>query len=274
LALEQTLADMQALQWRRMEVQSDVDEILSELQVNQNQIDAGIKALETLIVRRFEEMHQADEEAKAAKTALAEIPDDLPDPTELEQQLAEAGAQRNARFSALYEQYLGLWALHGSNGFLCHFTAGASDWAQQYGNWGLTESMRAATSTKLAGFDAARAAPRPANALGLALPAARHEAASFAGTYHESPYPPFGALAGPKYNASWLYPLAAAAGDLADGRHLRVVVYTALAAAPTGQQVEACVQGAGALRCASLDVAQGGDVAGGLSSGRSGHSWW
>jgi len=69
-AYADTLADMQALQWRRMEVQSDVDEILSELQVNQNQIDAGIKALETLIVRRFEEMHQADEEAKAAKTAL------------------------------------------------------------------------------------------------------------------------------------------------------------------------------------------------------------
>ena len=176
---------------------------------------------------------------------------------------ATAAAQRDARFAGLYAQYLALWQLHGSNGFLNHFTAGASDWAEQYGNWGLTESMRAPSSTKLAGFDAARAAPMPANALGLALPVARHQAASFAGTYHESPYPPYGALTGQKLNSSWLYPLATSPGDLADGKQLRVVVYTALAAAPTGQQVEACVQGAGALRCAALDIAEGGDVAGG-----------
>jgi len=64
-------ADMRTLNVQSMDLQDEIDEIMTELQQNQDQINHGVKELETLIVRRFEEMQQAEEDEKAAKAALA-----------------------------------------------------------------------------------------------------------------------------------------------------------------------------------------------------------
>jgi hypothetical protein len=79
------------------------------------------------------------------------------------------------------QQYFMNWASYGNAGPLNQFEAGASDWGQQFGCWGLVESITDATSTKLAAFDAARATPRPPNALGIPVPTAGFPAGYFAG---------------------------------------------------------------------------------------------
>lgn len=73
------------------------------------------------------------------------------------------------------------WAAYGTNGRLNQYRAGASDWSEQYGCWGLSERIADTTSTKLAGLDAAHAAPRPPNALGLPVPTTGLPAGYFSG---------------------------------------------------------------------------------------------
>ena len=73
------------------------------------------------------------------------------------------------------------WAAYGNAGPLNQFEAGASNWSQQFGCWGLAENISDANSTKLAAFDAARAAPRPANALGIPVPTTGFPAGYFIG---------------------------------------------------------------------------------------------
>ena len=50
-------------------LQDEYEEIISELQANQTQINAGVKELETLIIRRFEKMQEAEDEVKRVKEA-------------------------------------------------------------------------------------------------------------------------------------------------------------------------------------------------------------
>merc|ERR1719316_1735653 len=54
----------------------ELAEIVEDLQANQSQINAGVKELETLIIKRFETMAEVEEEAKrlkeAKETALGE----------------------------------------------------------------------------------------------------------------------------------------------------------------------------------------------------------
>ena len=90
-------------------------------------------------------------------------------------------AQRDAGFTPIMTQYYLSWAAYGNAGPLNQFEAGASDWGQQFGCWGLVEDIAAAASTKLAAFDAARRSPRPANALGIAVPTAGFPAGYYAG---------------------------------------------------------------------------------------------
>merc|ERR1719160_1036520 len=56
--------------------QSEMTEEIEDLQANQSQINAGVKELETLIIKRFETMAEVEEEAKrlkeAKETALGE----------------------------------------------------------------------------------------------------------------------------------------------------------------------------------------------------------
>ena len=61
--------DMEHLEERSDGLKEELDEIVKELQANQSQINAGIKELETLIIRRFETMQEVDEEAKRLKEA-------------------------------------------------------------------------------------------------------------------------------------------------------------------------------------------------------------
>ena len=63
-------ADMVAFSRMADELQSELDEIVLELRANQEQINAGVKELETLIVRRFEAMHDEEQAEKVAKEAL------------------------------------------------------------------------------------------------------------------------------------------------------------------------------------------------------------
>lgn len=181
---------------------------------------------------------------------------------------ATGDAQRDSRFAGLFSKYLALWSAFGNAGPLFHFWAGASDFSQQYGCWGLLESMREPVTPKTIGFDAARAAPRPANALGLPLPVARAPCAAFAGAY--PPYPSGGAITPKDFNSSWqenefFYALALSPSDLARAS-LRVVLYTAMAAPPAGQVLDACVRGRGELRCQAAPVPQGGTLAAPVAS--------
>merc|ERR1719217_866267 len=50
-------------------LQEEHEEILDELKANQGQINAGVKELEVLIIRRFESMQEAEEEQKRLKEA-------------------------------------------------------------------------------------------------------------------------------------------------------------------------------------------------------------
>jgi len=63
--------DMRTIHIQQGDLQDEIDGIMVELSSNQEQINAGVQELETLIVRRFEEMQQAEEDEKAAKAALA-----------------------------------------------------------------------------------------------------------------------------------------------------------------------------------------------------------
>lgn len=92
-----------------------------------------------------------------------------------------ASAQRDPGFTALMTSYELMWASYGTNGRLNQYKAGASDWTEQYGNWGLTERIADVTSTKIAGLDAAHVTPRPSNALGLPVPTLNLPAGYFAG---------------------------------------------------------------------------------------------
>ena len=58
------------------------------------------------------------------------------------------------------------------------------------------------------------------------------------------------------YNYTWMYPLAAnAKTDLVDGNVLKVQLYTAMnESIALGQEVEACIQGLGGLRCSTIVV--------------------
>lgn len=78
-----------------------------------------------------------------------------------------ADAQRDPRFAQVFQNYWLAWASHGPAGPINHFTAGATQWDAQYGNWGLLEYIDVPSTPKTQGFDAAANAPRPANALGL-----------------------------------------------------------------------------------------------------------
>jgi hypothetical protein len=78
-------------------------------------------------------------------------------------------------------QYYLNWAAYGNAGPLNQFEAGASNWGAQFGCWGLVEDIGDVTSTKLAAFDAARAAQRPPNALGIPIPTSGFPAGYYAG---------------------------------------------------------------------------------------------
>ena len=61
--------EMEHLMEKSEGLQDEYDEIVAELQANQGQINAGVKELETLIIRRFETMQEAEDEAKRVKEA-------------------------------------------------------------------------------------------------------------------------------------------------------------------------------------------------------------
>lgn len=61
------------------------------------------------------------------------------------------------------------------------FEAGASNWSTQFGCWGLVERITDTASSKLSAFDAARVAPRPANALGIPVPTIGFPAGYYSG---------------------------------------------------------------------------------------------
>lgn len=174
---------------------------------------------------------------------------------------ATAGAQRDPRFAGLFETYLRGWSSFGSVGLLNHFTASATDFQSQYGNWGLLESMREQVTPKTLGFDAARIAPRSGNMLGISLPATNRSAAYCADAAVNATGPMASCSYGPwGLNCSWLYPLAADPTDIVNGASLSVTAYTVLPVPPAGHVIEACIQGAGAMRCKSAPVPQGGSL--------------
>lgn len=174
---------------------------------------------------------------------------------------AKGDAQRDPRFTQLYQTYLtDGWYAHGSTESLNHFTAGASNWDEQYGNWGLLEDMRVPVSTKTLAFDAVRAAPTPTNALGWPIPALQAPAGTFAG--HNTPPNPVVQYFG--VNTTWLYPFSVDPSLITpSGGRLNVTVYTAIDGAPSGQQIEVAVN-SGAFRAGLTSVPPGGSVTAGV----------
>ena len=145
-----------------------------------------------------------------------------PDFSEGGQDYALSGAaQRDAGFTPIMTQYYLNWAAYGNAGPLNQFEAGASNWSMQFGCWGLVERIADVSSPKLAAFDAARAAPRPANALGIPVPTAGFPAGFYAGCSA-----PNASAAGPlgmHASGPWLlYPVNLA--GLAPGATLRVAI--------------------------------------------------
>jgi hypothetical protein len=90
-------------------------------------------------------------------------------------------AQRDPGFAALMTSYLETWASYGTNDRINQYTAGAGDWSEQFGCWGISERIADVTSTKMAGMDTAHAAQRAPNALGVPIPTLGLPAGYFSG---------------------------------------------------------------------------------------------